>query len=140
MVEGPGLRAPWLSPIVGGTRRLCDIARDMIDLNRVYKKMESRRSANPNRGGMGAAPPSLVQDHNHSSENDAFFQIHREQELEELETQDEVLDRLQGGLHRLRDNAVLVRDELTVQERMLDKAQTAIEEVQVKLAAAKRTG
>lgn len=110
-----------------------DVERDFLELKRIYQRMESKRMS------AKKPPPSLLPQSTSSirrENDDEFLEIHREQELEELEAQDQVMDRLQGGLHRLRDNATTARETLIVQESMLDKTQIAIDEVRVRMAAA----
>ena len=73
-------------------------------------------------------PPPLL-------DNDAFMQHHQELVDDEMNEQDEILERLGHGVQRVRAHAVNIREEVQSQTTMFDSISTEVERVMEKLGS-----
>lgn len=69
-------------------------------------------------------------------ENNDFLRQEHEVQRDIMQTDDQTLDRLSSGIHRVRDTAVNINDELTTQEHILDDIDKGMTRVQMKLEGA----
>ncbi|AIN99181.1 Qc-SNARE protein, putative [Leishmania panamensis] len=75
-------------------------------------------------------------DDNGTRENTDFLRQERDIQRHIMQQDDQTLDRLSSGIHRVRDTAVNIQDELKTQEHILDDIDRGMTRVQMRLEGA----
>lgn len=73
---------------------------------------------------------------NATRENNNFLQQEHEVQRNIMQEDDQTLDRLSSGIHRVKDTAVNIQDELNTQEHILDDIDRGMTRVQMRLEGA----
>lgn len=71
-------------------------------------------------------------------ENNDFLKQEHDVQQSIMQTDDQTLDRISSGIHRVKDTAVNIGDELTTQEHIIDSIDKGMDRVQTRLDSAMR--
>lgn len=113
--------------------------RELVKPNQFLKRQETlrrQRAAGTVMGGANGAEGGMSAQQRRSMENGEY--LHQEHEAQQgmMKEQDEVIDRLHAGVTRVKANAVVINEELSKQDRMLNELDKDMTAVQNKLEGA----